>query len=371
VGEHPPDPPAASDTLVAWLHVTNACNLRCTYCYLDKTEQPMSAATGYAAIDAIVRSALLHGYRAIKLKYAGGEARLNFPLVWELQRYAQRQAAEHGLDLDAVLLSNGVGLTRANLRALQAAGLRLMISLDGLAADHDAQRVFANGRGSFLAVARTIERALEAGLRPDISVTVSGQTARGLARLIEWLLDRDLPFNLNFYRENDCAAPHAALKLDEARIVDGMLAAFRAIEARLPRRSLLGSLIDRANLAAPHSRTCGVGENYLVIDQHGGVAKCQMEIERPVTTVRAADPLGVIRADTIGVRNLPVQEKQGCRDCEWRLWCAGGCAVATFRATGRYDVQSPNCGIYTALYPAAVRLEGLRILKYGEREYFE
>jgi uncharacterized protein len=239
-----------------------------------------------------------------------------------------------------------------------------------MAAEHDAQRIFANGRGSFLAVTRTIERALEIGLRPDISVTVSGQTAAGLAQLIDWLLDHDLSFNLTFSRENDCAAPHAALKLDEAQIVDGMLAAFQAIEARLPQRSLLGSLIDRANLAAPHSRTCGVGENYLVIDQHGRVAKCQMEIERPITTVEVADPLGLIRADTIGVRNLPVQEKQGCRDCEWRLWCAGGCAVATFRATGRYDVQSPNCGIYTALYPAAVRLEGLRVLKYGRREYF-
>jgi len=188
--------------------------------------------------------------------------------------------------------------------------------------------------------------------------------------LVEWLLDRDLPFSLNFFRENDCAASHAALKLDEARIVEGMLTAFQVIEARLPRRSLLGALVDRASLAAPHSTPCGVGESYLVIDQRGGVAKCQMEIERPITTVQAADPLGLIRADTIGVRNLPVQERQGCRDCEWRLWCAGGCPVATFRATGRYDVQSPNCGIYKALYPAAVRLEGLRILKYGEREYF-
>jgi uncharacterized protein len=128
--------------------------------------------------------------------------------------------------------------------------------------------------------------------------------------------------------------------------------------------------VDRANLATAHSKTCGVGESYMVIDQHGGVAKCQMEIERPVTSVHAADPLGIIRADTIGVRNLPVQEKAGCCDCAWQLWCAGGCAVATFRATGRYDVQSPNCGIYTALYPAAVRLEGLRLLKYGAREYY-
>ena len=81
-----------------------------------------------------------------------------------------------------------------------------------------------------------------------------------------------------------------------------------------------------------------------MIDQHGGVAKCQMEIERPVTSVHAADPLGIIRADTIGVRNLPVQEKEGCRDCAWQLWCAGGCAVATFRATGRYDVVRRTAG---------------------------
>jgi len=36
----------------------------------------------------------------------------------------------------------------------------------------------------------------------------------------------------------------------------------------------------------------------------------------------------------------------------------------TYRATGRYDVQSPNCRIYTTLYPDLLRLEALRLLKY-------
>jgi uncharacterized protein len=370
VDDQPLAAPPSSDTLVAWLHVTNACNLRCTYCYLTKTDEAMSAETGRAAVDAIVRSAMQHDYGAIKLKLAGGEASLNFPLVWELHNYALAAAAAHGLTLETVVLSNGVGVGRSGLRELQRRGIRLMISLDGFAADHDAQRVFENGSGSFGAVRRTIERACEIGLRPDISVTVSGQTAGGLAALVGWLLDRDLPFSLNFYRENDCSAGFSELQLDEQRIIAGMLAAFRAIEERLPERSLLGALIDRANLALAHSKTCGVGESYLVIDQHGSIAKCQMEIERPITSVHAPDPLGMIRADTIGVRNVPVQEKAGCRDCAWQLWCAGGCAVATFRATGRYDVQSPNCGIYKALYPAALRLEGLRVLKYGAREHY-
>jgi uncharacterized protein len=38
--------------------------------------------------------------------------------------------------------------------------------------------------------------------------------------------------------------------------------------------------------------------------------------------------------------------------------------VATYRATGRYDVQSPNCAIYQALYPELLRLEGQRLLHW-------
>jgi uncharacterized protein len=46
-------------------------------------------------------------------------------------------------------------------------------------------------------------------------------------------------------------------------------------------------------------------------------------------------------------------------------WCAGGCAVATFRATGRFDVRLPNCNIYKTIYPEALLLEAKRVLKYA------
>ena len=39
--------------------------------------------------------------------------------------------------------------------------------------------------------------------------------------------------------------------------------------------------------------------------------------------------------------------------------------VATFAATGRFDVRSPNCRIYKSIYPEAVRLEGLRLLTFA------
>ena len=91
-----------------------------------------------------------------------------------------------------------------------------------------------------------------------------------------------------------------------------------------------------------------------------------MHLNEVVADAHEVDVLSVIRSDKKGVQNMLVEEKEGCRTCEWKYWCAGGCSLATFKATGRFDVKSPNCNIYKAIYPEAIRLEGLRLLKYYE-----
>ena len=58
---------ADSSVLTAWLHVTNACNLRCPYCYVHKSPEGMDEATGTAAVEAIVASAVRHGLTGVKL----------------------------------------------------------------------------------------------------------------------------------------------------------------------------------------------------------------------------------------------------------------------------------------------------------------
>ena len=65
-----------------------------------------------------------------------------------------------------------------------------------------------------------------------------------------------------------------------------------------------------------------------------------------------------------GFQNVPVDEKEGCRDCAWRYWCAGGCPLLAYRTAGRSDAPSPYCAVYKALYPDVLRLEGLRLLKW-------
>jgi uncharacterized protein len=347
--------------------VSNACNLRCPYCYVHKSAAGMDSRVGRASVDAVIDSALAHGFSTVKLKYAGGEASLNKKLVLELDGYARERAAARGLELQAVLLSNGVALRPAFVEALKAAGVRIMISLDGVGAAHDGQRPFVNGRPSFRYVEATIDQLVDQGHPPHLSITITSRNASGVADAVRFALDRGLTFSLNFFRDNECAADVTDLRFTEAELIEGLLAAFAVIRERPPSWSVLGSILDRGQLLQPRQRPCGVGQDYVVIDHEGKVAKCHMEIERTLGDVFRDDPLQLVRRDTATTLNLLVDEKEGCRDCSWRHWCSGGCPVATFAATGRYDVKSPNCGIYKAIYPEALKLEGLRLLRYANQ----
>jgi uncharacterized protein len=353
-------------SLQAWLHITNSCNLGCSYCYLAKTPEHMSEETALRAVDAIFRSVRQHHFQHVILRYSGGEASLRLHNVLAVHDYAQMLARDYNIQLKGILLSNGVFFTDDMIKQLKERGIRIMISLDGVGRYHDAQRPFVNSRSSFRQVNRTINRLLAHGLAPSISITVSQSNAAGLPELMHYLLEHNLPFNMNYYRDNEHALHPEELQIAEQAMIAAIRQAMQVVEACLPERSLLASFIDKANIAEPHQHTCSVGRNYLVIDQHGGIAKCHAQIEQTVSTVEADDPLWYVQNDQEGVQGLSVDEKEGCKSCQWRYWCSGGCPVLTYRLTGRYDIKSPYCHVYQALFPDVLRLEALRLLKHGK-----
>lgn len=359
-----PAPPAPS-VLSAWLHLTNACTLQCTYCYINKSAHAMSPELARRAVDTVVGAALRHGYPEVALKYAGGEPLLALDTLEEAHAYARARCAEAGLGLQTTVLTNGTTLTPRRVARLRELGVGVTVSLDGLAEAHDGQRPTLGGGGSAAAATRGLEAALAGGLRPTVAITVTGRSVGAAPELATWLLERGVPFTVSFYRENDCSQGRDELAIEEAGIVEGMRALYAAVERNPPPWSVLGALLDRADLSHAHGRACAAGEHYLVIDHEGRVAKCQMALGQPVATVSDADPLMAIRLDPRLPLGTHVDEKEGCRACEWRYWCGGGCPIATLRATGRTDVKSPNCAIYKSLYPDLIRLEGRRLLQYG------
>ncbi len=367
-GSPRPAPHRRPQILTAWLHITNACNLACTYCFVRKNQERMSEEIGLEAVDAVFRSARADGFRAVKLKYAGGEATLNFPLVRTLHQRARQLSEMTGVGLQEVLLSNGVALTPAMLDFIREAEMTLSISLDGLSEGHNSQRVFLNGAGSARHVRRGIDRAIAHGVRPHLSITITAHNVASLPETVAFALERGLYFNLNFYQEHAPGRTHEALQAENDKLIQGILAALAVIEADLPPYNVFTSLLDRTNLAGAHTRACGAGDSYLVIDHRGRVARCQMEMDNPVTDVRTRHPLAEIRLFQPGEGQpifLDVDEKTACATCPWRYVCGGGCTLMTYRTRGRADAKSPYCQVYQAILPEIVRLEGLRLLKWS------
>ena len=354
-----------SPTLAAWLHLTDRCTLNCTYCYVRRGKRRMSPDTARRTVEALFRSAQAHHYTRVKLKYAGGEPTLNFVALLAAQKRAEQLSMQTGIALEAALLTNGIRVSDEQIDALLAHNVRVTISLDGVGRFQDAQRPLADQKGSsFALVERTIARLLARGLQPHISITITRQSLPGLPELVSYLLDKGLRFAFNFYREPD-GIEQEAMAFSSEDMIAGLRAAYRVIEQKLPRYSLLSTLADRADLQLPHLRTCGAGQNYVAIDCDGSVAKCQMEIGHSLTTIEADDLLADVQADTIRVQNLPVEQKD-CRTCIWRYYCTGGCPRLTFQRAGRYDARSPLCEVYRAILPEVVRLEGLRLVKYEQ-----
>ena len=354
----------APGELTAWLHVTNACNLECPYCYVNKSTEHMSPETGLRAVEAVFRAATHGDFDTVRLKYAGGESTLHLRLVRLLHDRAVEMARETGLRLREVMLTNGVHLRPEDADWLAEAGLKVVVSLDGVGELHNRLRPMRNRPDvdTFARVEHTMDRVfMRRGLQPDVTMTVTGVNAHGAADVARWaMIERGLPTRFSFYRANALSRCRRDLELEEEALIAGMQDAYAALEAELPLWPFAHGLVDRAGMM-PHAHACGVGLNYLVITHTGATAQCQMHLGRPVHPDVDGDLLAAVSAGPI--LNLHVEEKEGCRDCTFRFACAGGCPLETYRVTGRWDVRSPNCRIYQTLLPLAWRLEGLRLLK--------
>lgn len=175
------------EILTVWLHVTNACNLDCPYCYVRKSSAYMSEATGLAAIEKIFQTSQKRQFKGIKVKYAGGEATLHFRLIKKLSARARSLSEESGISLDQIILSNGTHIRLEDALWLVGNNVRLMISLDGKGEIHDQMRPYRNGKGSFQTISRTIDQILlPTGVLPLLTITITRQNAAGVADAVRW-----------------------------------------------------------------------------------------------------------------------------------------------------------------------------------------
>ena len=353
------DPPAAGETPASSdlpvvniaLFLTQACNMRCAYCYGNGGEYGergvMTLETAIAAVDWLMENSL--DEKKVRIGFFGGEPLMNFSLMRQVVAYAKEQATARGKKIAFKMTTNGSLITNKIITFMKEEKIEPLISFDGPPEIQNRQRPFKNGRGSYNRVFANIQKLRKVFPKLMARATVNG--------------DSD-PFAIRKGIENagflDChLSPASPVILKGAADKDGvtiravpaerMLAyrreelnrLFIAISERnLDPRQPPSDLVRLAGLADSRKRHsgCGIGRGLHAVAVNGDIYPCHRFVG--LENVR----LGDVRNYRVGginnyhravVENLPV-----CRTCWARYLCGGGCFYHNQASTG--DMHRPD-----------------------------
>ena len=121
------------------LHLTDNCNMDCSYCIREKCPKDMTEEVLFKACDL----AFSRGQRA-GLCFFGGEPLLKKDLIYKALDYCEEKSAKTGIRFDCKLTTNGSLLEEKFLERAKKANLGIGLSFDGKA--QDICRIFAGGK---------------------------------------------------------------------------------------------------------------------------------------------------------------------------------------------------------------------------------
>ncbi len=161
-----------------YVHLTHACNLRCTYCYFDAGEA-MENELSLDELRSLFKEIVLLAPRKIVL--TGGEPLLRSDL-FDIAHSFRKVDPDKRIRL--CLISNG--LLIENQKALLIAEIfdEVRISIDGPKEVNDRLR----GNGAFDGAMKAINHLKSAGAYPSVSITVTRKNINHLSTFLSFLL---------------------------------------------------------------------------------------------------------------------------------------------------------------------------------------
>ena len=321
--------PSLSGLAAVALNVSGGCNLSCDYCYLGREPQPfllMSDETAQRAVDLLLAESF--GERSVSVVFFGGEPLLNPGLIARTADYARMRAGDEGRDVSFHVTTNGTLLTREVAEMLHAAEVRVLVSIDGAAPEHDAHRSFPDGSGSYQGIVENLGRLPE-GMRPGARATVTEDSAP-LPAIVAHL--RGIGFGV-VHLAPVSGSPITngfadRLVREYEELARAELTAIRSGEA--PSAGCFIEPVLALELGRQRLAPCGAGARYVSVDHDGRLFLCH----RFAGDSRHCVGDVVSGLDRFAVGRLLdgfAGRSAGCSDC----WALGLCGGACF-----HDVEN-------------------------------
>jgi len=174
------------------LFITTECNLRCGYCYVkDKDNgRKMNYRTAKKSVDFLIAES--GNMEDLRIQFTGGEPTLEFELMKKIIKYAESQAKKNNKNISLSMTTNGIALTKADLRYCKKYKVGVLLSIDGNAESQNTFRQMRDRGGSFQSLEPIIPLLIRYIPSLQARVTVHPKTADKIFSNIQFLVSKGI-----------------------------------------------------------------------------------------------------------------------------------------------------------------------------------
>ncbi|MCD4813392.1 TIGR04083 family peptide-modifying radical SAM enzyme [bacterium] len=325
-----------------YVHITQACQLRCSHCYADSgTQANQGCELPLQTLSDLIRQAGRLGFRQVVI--TGGE-----PLLYGKRHQLLKQLMDgrkRVRPLKLILRTNfSMALDGVTMSQIARAFHQVVVSVDGDQKSHDARR----GLGSYTAVVENLRhyRASTAGIPGAAQLSLAAVLADG--------------------SENNQAVQAVVrlakqLKIERTR-VRPLLPLGRARHFEIqPTAKILGQGMNSMQSLQEGihiTRNCGLGQN-LYIASSGEVYPCYAHFN-PADCLGTIHELGLAEIMLLPRfkqwRATQVDHDPVCKTCEYKYLCGGMCHAWDREKDGCQALKKKS----QQLYQTAMRFLGVK-----------
>lgn len=375
-----------------FLNVTQACNLRCKYCFVQQAPRTMTYEECRDAVHFVAQNAQIQGDKP-SINYFGGEPTLMWDtIIAPLTEYIRKT---YGKDFSISMTSNGVLLDKERLEWMKENDIGLLFSIDGDKPTQDLNRPLQSGESSFDMLKDKIPLILKHYPNMTFRATVDHDNAKDMLHNYQFAIAQG--YNNVFMIPNVFSGWTDAEK-QALKDGVGLIADVEMMRLREGKKIVLNPLAEsigkimRINKAEkenafrdqakdhPAFGRCGMGANrFASVGPSGVLYSCQelvgndnhgkefiigniytgVDEQRRWDIINRFDP-----------RNVISTSGKPCKNCKLNRICEGGCVINNYFATGDLNIMPEIMCIWNqTLLEEAIRITN--IMGAEKNEFFK
>ncbi len=266
------------------VHVSQLCNMDCTYCYaaeLNKVGRLMSSSV---ADNVVARTILMAPDGLSSVKFLGGEPTLAWPIIVQMvEQYEAISAHKKRKAPRFVIVTNGTKVTDEMIAFMVTHQMYVLVSIDGPGDVHDKLRPLRGGQGTYDAVSTTLRRLVQAGAADVAIEGVYTKAHHDAGVSVRDMMDHYMSLGIRHFQITLALGTwHGADSLDRlddviAQFSDAARASVRSFRSAAP--FLLRGIqfvLDGFSLREKNSHVCGAGRSFMAVNHDGEAFPCYL-----------------------------------------------------------------------------------------------